>query len=305
MIEIRWSREAAAARAAGRPLVALESVILAHGLPRPRNLEVGRRVEAIVRDSGAAPVTLALREGALLAGLEPGEMETVAASDAVAKVNLGNLAAALARGGWGATTVSTSLWACARAGIETLVTGGIGGAHRGFGRTLDISSDLTALSRWPVLVVCAGVKSLLDVAATREHLETLGAPVLGWRTDCFPRFYLRESAIPLDARVETAAEVARIARLHWSAGGAGIVLAAPCPEAAALREEEFEEALALAEFERETSRASGRDATPFLLARLHHHTRGRTLEANVALIENNARVGAEVAAALASAGGRA
>lgn len=309
-IPIRYQREVEDALKVQRPIVALESVIVAHGLPRPRNLVVAKACEEIVRSGGGVPATMALHEGHLLCGLDEATLTTIAETNDIRKVNLGNLASCLASGGWGATTVATSLWACRQAGLPLLVTGGIGGVHRGFQETFDISSDLTALSRWPVIVVCSGVKSLLDVPATREHLETLGVPVLGWKTDCFPRFYLPKSELPVDARVDSAEEVARIARLHWAAGGAGVLVAAPIPEEAALGEEEMEEALSIAEFERvgkatsdgggsATGTIRGRDVTPFLLGRLHELTKGRSLDANVALIQNNTRIGTAIALALA------
>jgi pseudouridine-5'-phosphate glycosidase len=300
MIELRLSREVASAREEWAPLVGLESVIVAHGLPRPMNLDVARECEGIVREEGATPATLALHDGALKVGLESAELKVVAGADNVAKVNLGNLAAVLARGGWGATTVSTSLWACDRAGISVLVTGGIGGVHRGFHETFDISSDLTALARFPVVVVCSGVKSLLDVGATREHLETLGVPVLGWNTTTFPRFYMRESQYGVDAVVAGADEVARIARMHWETGGKGIVVGVPVPEDDEIIEAAFEENLLEAEYERLHSPIpiEGRDVTPFILDRLHKLTGGATLRSNTALIRNNVRVGAKIAVAM-------
>lgn len=194
---------------------------------------------------------------------------------------------------------------CVRAGLPVLVTGGIGGVHRGFAETFDISSDLPALARYPVLVVCSGVKSLLDVQATREHLETLGVPVLGWKTDRFPRFYLRDSPWHVDARVDTPEDVARLARLHWATTGSAIMLAVPVPQDEALTEQELEEYLSIAEFERKSTQppVEGRDVTPFILARLHRHSKGRTFKANVALIANNTLIGTHVAKALLSAHG--
>ncbi len=299
-MNIEFSPEVQKGREAGRAIVALESVIVAHGLPSPANLETAVHCEDIVRRAGCVPATLALREGVVRAGLLPEEIERLARELKSVKANLSNMAAVLASGGWGATTVGASVWICHRAGISVLVTGGIGGVHRGFAESFDISSDLTALSRFPVLVAAAGVKSLLDVGATRERLETLGIPILGWRTDTFPRFYIRESRYSVDARVETADEVARIARVHWAAGGAGILLAIPCPKAQSLKEREVEEALARAEAERKQAAkpVEGRDVTPFLLDRLHHHTQNRSIEANIALITHNAEVGSRVARAL-------
>jgi len=304
VIEIQWAAEAEKARADGRPVVAIESVIVAHGLPGPRNLEVALACESIVREEGAEPATLALRDGVLRIGLTREELETLARSDGVTKVNLGNLAATLAGGGWGATTVAASLWSCHRAAIPVLVTGGIGGVHRGFSDTLDMSSDLTALARYSAVVVCSGVKSLLDVGATRERLESLGVPVLGWKTNSLPRFYIRESRYEVDARVETAEEVARIARLHWQSGGGGLVLGVPVPEDDEILEPVLEEALDEAEYERQHAETpiEGRNVTPFILDQLCRITDGATLRTNEALIYNNARVGARVAMAITAAG---
>jgi pseudouridine-5'-phosphate glycosidase len=300
MIEILFSHEVETARREGLPVAALESVIVAHGLPRPRNLEAARECEAIVREEGAVPATLAVRDGAVRVGLTEAELEELASAPEVVKVNLANLAVILARETMGATTVATSLWACHRAGIPVLVTGGVGGVHRGFAQSLDMSSDLTALAGFPVVTVCSGVKSLLDVAATRERLETLGVPVLGWKTDTLPRFYIRDSKYCVDARVESAEEVARIARLHYQTGGKGVLVGAPVPEDEEIIEAALEEALVEAEYDRAHADPpiEGRDVTPFILDRLHTLTRGATLRCNAALIRNNARIGARVAAAL-------
>ncbi len=300
MIHVVQSHEVTTGGATGHPVVALESVIVAHGLPRPMNLKTARQVEADIRTEGAVPATLALRDGTLHVGLEDAQLEAIATDPSVEKVNLGNLGAVLARGGWGATTVASSLWGCRQAGLQVLVTGGIGGVHRGFSDTLDMSSDLAALARWPVAVVCSGVKSLLDVGATRERLETLGVPVLGWQTGTLPRFYIRDSEYSVDARVESAGEAARIARCHWEAGGAAILIGVPVPADEEIIEPALEEALVEAEYDRRHAPQpiEGRAVTPFLLERLHEYTHGATLKSNVALIRNNARVGAWMARAL-------
>ncbi len=281
--------------------VGLESVIVAHGLPRPRNLQVARRCEDLVRRAGSVPATIALVPGrGVVVGIDEGELEEIARRDDVVKANLSNLAATLARNQWGATSVSTSIWACARAGVRVFVTGGIGGVHRGFGDTFDISADLTALSREPVAVVCSGVKSTLHVRATREHLETLGVPVVGYGTDTMPMFYVRESGQPVDMRCGSPAEVADFLRWHWRVSGTAVLVGNPVPPRAAFTREEMDAAMeATDRIVQAAGGAAGRDVTPAELTALREATGGRSLEANVALIESNSSLGGEIAAALA------
>ncbi len=280
--------------------VGLESVIVAHGLPRPANLEVARRCEALVRDSGSEPATVALVPGrGVVVGISGAELEEIASRDDVVKTNLSNLAATLARGKWGATSVSTSVWACAKAGVRVFVTGGIGGVHHGFGDTLDISADLTALSREPVAVVCSGVKSTLHVRATREHLETLGVPVVGFGTDTMPMFYVRDSGQPVDIRCDTPEEVADFLRWHFRVSGSAVLIGNPVPDHAAFTREEMNAAMeATHRIVSAAGGASGRNVTPAELTALREATGGRSLETNVALIESNSRLGGRIAAAL-------
>jgi pseudouridine-5'-phosphate glycosidase len=290
----------AAVRAAledGRPIVALESSVISHGLPWPENLELARDMEAVVRAGGAEPATIAVLEGRLHIGLAPDEIEHLARTSGVWKVSRRDFAAAFAQRRDGATTVAATLLAAHWAGIRVMATGGIGGVHRG-DRT-DVSADLPELARTPVLVVCAGAKAILDLAATLEWLETWGVPVVGYRTDEFPAFYSRESGYALDVRADSPEEAAAIARELWDRGFAsGLLLCVPCPEEAALAAAEMEAAIAQAAGEAEFQRVRGKALTPFLLARVSELTGGRSKAANLALLRNNARVAAEVAAAL-------
>ena len=286
---------------ARRGVVALESTVIAHGLPRPRNLDTARLLERDVRDAGAVPVTICLADGAIVVGAGDALLARLANEDGVAKISTRDLAPFLARvppDGLGATTVASTAEIAARAGIEVFATGGIGGVHRGVERTMDVSADLQALAGHPVVVVCAGAKLVLDLAKTLEELETLGVPVIGYRTDELPAFYTRSSGLPVPHRVDDAVAAARIARLQLGRG-AGMLVCVPIPEANALpraeMEREIDEALAAAD----TAGVRGRDVTPFLLAHLGEATSGRTLDANVALLRNNARVAAEIATALA------
>ena len=284
-----------------RGVVALESTVIAHGLPRPRNLETARAVEREVRDAGAVPATICLADGMLVVGANDALLSRLANEDGVAKVSTRDLAPFLARvpaDGLGATTVATTAEIASRAGIEVFATGGIGGVHRGVERTLDVSADLRALARHPVVVVCAGAKLVLDLAKTLEQLETLGVPVIGFGTDELPAFYARSSGLPLPHRVDDPAAAARIARVQLDRG-AGLLVCVPIPEANALPRDELEREIDAALAAAEHAGVRGRDVTPFLLAHLREASSGRTLDTNVALLRNNARVAAGIAIALA------
>ena len=284
-----------------RGVVALESTVIAHGLPRPRNLETAKLLEAEVRDAGAVPATICLADGMLVVGANDALLARLANEDGVAKVSTRDLAPFLAHvpaDGLGATTVAATAEIASRAGIEVFATGGIGGVHRGAERTMDISADLRALARHPVVVVCAGAKVVLDLAKTLEQLETLGVPVVGFGTDELPAFYARSSGLPLPHRVDDPAAAARIARLQLDRG-AGLLVCVPIPEASALPRDEVEREIDAALATAERAGVRGRDVTPFLLARLGEASSGRTLDANVALLRNNARVAAGIAIALA------
>ncbi|HET7677743.1 MAG TPA: pseudouridine-5'-phosphate glycosidase [Candidatus Limnocylindrales bacterium] len=288
------------ALAADAAVVALESTLISHGLPRPRNLEVARAAEAAVRAAGAVPATIALRDGVIRVGLGDTELAELAAADGVPKVSRRDLAWALGRQGWAATTVSATMIGADLAGIRVFATGGIGGVHRGGERTLDVSADLDELARTPVLVVCAGPKSILDVALTLEVLETRGVPVIGFGTDELAGFYTRGSDLPVSLRVDTAEQAAALALRHWSLGLAtGLVVAVPLPEDAALPADVARTAVEEAHHEAETRGIRGPATTPFLLTRIAELTDGRSLQANAALIEHNAHVAADIAVAMA------
>ncbi len=293
--------EVAEALRAGRPVVALESTIITHGLPRPRNLEVARQLEAVVRAGGAVPATVAVIDGAVRIGLADDELERLAAADDVTKVSVRDLPVLLARGGDGATTVAATAHLASRAGIRVFATGGLGGVHRGAATTFDESADLTALARIPIVVVCAGVKSILDAGATLERLETLGVPVLGHRTLRLPGFTQFDGGHDLTWRVDDAAEVAA-ARRHADALGiaAALVLARPLDAADALDPDLHDRVLAGALAEADAHGIAGRDVTPFLLDAMQRGTGGASLEANVAAVRGNAALAAEVAVALAA-----
>jgi len=287
---------------ARRGVVALESTVIAHGLPRPRNLETARLVEHEVRDAGAVPATICVAGGMLVVGASDALLGRLANENGVAKVSTRDLAPFLARvpdSGLGATTVAATAEIAARAGIEVFATGGIGGVHRGAEHTMDVSADLRALATQPVVVVCAGAKLVLDLAHTLEQLETLGVPVIGYRTDELPAFYARSSGLPVPHRVDDAAAAARIARLQLDRG-AGMLVCVPIPEASALPRGELEREIDAALAAADAAGVRGGDVTPFLLGRLGESSSGRTLDANVALLRNNARVAAEIAIALAS-----
>jgi pseudouridine-5'-phosphate glycosidase len=286
--------------AAGGAVVALESTVLAHGLPYPRNLEVGHALEREIRDGGAVPATIAVLAGEPKVGLTDAEVEHIATAKGVMKLSTRDIPVALARRGDGATTVAATVWLAHAAGVRVFATGGIGGVHRGSPR--DVSADITELSRTPMIVVCAGAKAILDLPGTREALETAGVLVAGWRTDELPAFYSRESGLGVDVRVERAEEVADLWRAQREIAAPGaLLLCVPPPADAALPAD-----LVAGEIDRALERAAdagirGKEVTPFLLGEVARLTEGRSLETNVALLRNNARVAAAVARALESA----
>ncbi len=294
--------EVAAAAAAGRPIVALESTVIAHGLPWPTNLETAQACEAAVRDAGAVPATMAVFGGVVHVGCDAAQLERLARGTGVAKLSIRDLPLALTTGADGATTVAATLHLAqaAPATIRVFATGGIGGVHRGWAQTLDISADLPVLARASCVTVCAGAKLILDLPATREWLETHGVPVLGWQTDQFPAFYTRESGLRADARVEDAAQVAAVVRARQALGlPAGALVVAPIPEVAAIPAAEIAGAVAEALAAAAAQGIGGKDLTPFLLGRLHERTAGRSLQANIALLLNNAAIAGRIAVALA------
>ena len=295
------SSEVARAQRDGKPIVALESTIIAHGLPRPRNLEVARELEAIVRDQGACPATIAVLDGAPHIGLEDDELVRVAGSADLRKLGRRDLPVAMALGASGATTVSATAWLAAAAGIRVFATGGLGGVHRGFVESFDESADLDVLSRTCITVVSAGVKSILDVPATLERLETLSVTVVGFATGSFPGFYLHSSGRLLDWTVSSAAEVATIMRRQDTLGiASAVVVANPVPEAEQLDPGLHDRALAQALAAAGNEGVTGQRLTPYLLAALAAATEGASLEANLAAVRGNVRLGAEIAIAFSS-----
>ena len=293
------SNPLAQARALGAPIVALESAVITHGLPRPENLNLARGVEAVVRENGANPATIALLHGRIQVGLSDEQLEALANMDQTRKISLRDFGIALAGGMNGGTTVAATLFAAARAGIRVFATGGIGGVHRG--APFDISADLGQLGRTPVMVVCAGAKAILDLPATLEVLETQGVPVIGYQTDEFPAFYTRQSGLPVDYTVETPDEAAQVAQRAWNAGlSSAVLLVVPPPKADSLSLERMESAIQKALAEAEEQGIHGAAATPFLLGRVSEITGGESLRANLALLRNNARVAAQVAVAMAA-----
>ncbi|CAN7762348.1 pseudouridine-5'-phosphate glycosidase [Paraburkholderia sp. SIMBA_054] len=300
---LTFSAPVAAAQAAGRPIVALESTIIAHGMPYPQNVRTAREVEAVIRDLGAQPATIALIGGRIRIGLSDDELEMIARSDNVHKVSRRDLPSVLASGELGATTVAGTMICAALAGIEVFVTGGIGGVHRGASETFDISADLQELAKTSVAVVCAGAKSILDIGLTLEYLETHGVPVLSCEQDNFAAFYTRDSGFRADFRLDDAAGQARFIRTKWDLGLAGgVVLSTPVPEAAAMPSEEIDTLTRQALEEAAAQGITGKAVTPFLLARIKALTGGRSLATNIALVKHNAEVGARLALALANAG---
>ncbi len=290
-----------AALSEGRPVVALESTLISHGFTPPLNLEAARRAEAAVREVGAEPATIGVKGGRLVVGLSDAEIEELAArrDPPPMKASRSTLALALASGGWAGTTVAATMIGAAQAGIRVFATGGIGGVHRGGERSLDISADLDELARTPVLVVCAGPKSVLDMDLTLEYLETRGVPVVGFGTRELAGFYAQSSGRTTAGAVADAREAAALASTHWSLGlGSGLLFAVPLPAESALPRDEAEAAIAQAIADAEVAGVHGPAATPFMLARVAELTNGRSVAANLALIENNARVAARIATAL-------
>jgi pseudouridylate synthase len=297
------SAPVAAAQAAGRPIVALESTIIAHGMPYPENVRTAQEVQTLIRDMGAEPATIALIAGRIHIGLSDDELDLLGRSGQARKVSRRDLPAVLASGGLGATTVAGTMICAALAGIEVFVTGGIGGVHRGAPDSFDISADLQELARTSVAVVCAGAKSVLDIGLTLEYLETHGVPVLSCGQDNFAAFYTRDSGHPADYRLDDPQAQARFLRTKWDLGLAGgVVLSVPVPTAFELPRAEIDALMQQALDEARAQGISGKAVTPFLLARIAALSGGRSLATNIALVKNNAEAGARLAVALAGTG---
>ena len=289
--------EVLAAIKAGKPVVALESTVISHGLPRPTNLEVAQQCEAAIRSAGVIPATVGIISGQIVVGLDADQLELLAMSENVRKVSRRDFGIVLAQKEHGATTVAGTMIAAHMAGIRVFATGGIGGVHRG--DTGDISADLPELAQTAVAVVCAGVKSILDLPRTLEYLETLGVPVIGWHTEEFPAFYAQHSGFPVDVCVNTPDEAAEILKAKWDLGLAGgALIAVPPPPDLALDIDEMEVAVEEALKAADEAGVTGKDITPFLLSRVSEITGGASLDANIALLVRNAQVAAEIAQAI-------
>ncbi|MBB4120531.1 pseudouridine-5'-phosphate glycosidase [Martelella radicis] len=298
-IEIIKSGEVETALAGGKPVVALESTIITHGMPYPANLETALAVEAVVRANGAVPATIAVIDGKLHAGLEEDVIERLAkVEDGIVKASGRDLAVAMVKGQTAGTTVSATMKIAALAGIPIFATGGVGGVHRGAEQTFDISADLTELGRTAVTVICAGVKSILDIPKTLEVLETQRVPVMAYRSDDFPAFFTRSSGYAADHRMDSAEDIAKAMALHDALGtGTGILVANPVPEADALSHDFIDGTIEDALREASEKGITRKELTPFLLARINELSEGRSLAANIALVKNNAALAAQIAVA--------
>ncbi|MHB9782848.1 pseudouridine-5'-phosphate glycosidase [Streptococcus sp. 10F2] len=290
--------EVAAALEAGQPVVALESTIISHGMPYPQNVEMAQTVEAIIREEGAVPATIAIMDGKYKIGLSEADLERLATEKDVAKVSRRDLALILAQKKIGATTVATTMIGAHLAGIPFFVTGGIGGVHRGYEETLDVSADLEELAQTPVTVICAGAKSILDLPRTLEYLETKGVPVLGYQTDVLPAFYTSKSPYKLNSRVDSVEEIAHMNKVSHELGlTAGTLVVNPIPTEYELDADYIDGIIAQAVVEAEEAGIIGKDMTPFLLGKIVDLTDGESLKANIQLVYNNAKVGARIAKA--------
>jgi pseudouridine-5'-phosphate glycosidase len=297
-LKFKIAPEVAAAVAANKPVLALESVVIAHGLPEPISFETARRLETYVREKGVVPATVAIIRGWLCVGLDDEQLRTIAPGSGVRKVSTRDIPLAVAQGWTGATTVGASIWIAERAGIRVFATGGIGGVHRG--SLPDISADLPELSRTPMIVVCSGAKIVLDLPATREWLETHGVTVVGYQCDEMPAFYSRRSGLPVDARVDSASDVIEIFRTQRALQmPAALLVTVPVPEEFEVPEDQLTAVLDNALAAAEDKGIGGRELTPFLLSEMAQRSDNATLRANIALLENNVRVAAEIAHSLA------
>ncbi len=287
------------ALAEGRPVVALESTVISHGLPRPTNLETARCVEAAIREEGAVPATIGIVEGTIIVGLNDAQLEHLADADDIRKVSRRDFGIVISQKGSGATTVAGTMIAAHHAGIQVFATGGIGGVHRG--DSGDISADLPELAQTPVAVVCAGAKAILDLPRTLEWLETAGVPIIGYQTEMFPAFYATSSDLPVDVCVQTPKEVAAILQARWSLEPrGGVLITVPPPSDLALASADMEQVIEAALITAKEAGIRGKEVTPFLLTRVSELTEGRSLAVNLALLEQNARVAARIAGAIVS-----
>lgn len=299
VIDVELSAEVSAAQVAGAPIVALESTIITHGVPRPQNLALARQLEADIRAAGVVPATIAVLDGTLTIGLTDMQLERLAGLDDVAKLSRADLAVCMAQRGTGATTVAATMIAAHHAGIEVFATGGIGGVHRGAETSFDISADLTELAQTPLTVVAAGAKAILDLEKTLEYLETLGVPVIAYGQDTLPAFWSRDSGLAAPLRMDTPAEIAAAFRARRALGlPGGQLIANPIPLDAQISRQEMAKYIDRAQKAADTAGVSGKAVTPFLLQRIFELTEGRSLDANIALVRANAQLASEIAKAL-------
>ncbi|QHS23409.1 pseudouridine-5'-phosphate glycosidase [Virgibacillus sp. MSP4-1] len=293
---IELSQEVQQAKDEGKPIVALESTIISHGMPYPENVKMASEVEQIVRDNGAVPATIAIMDGKIKVGLTADELELFGSSSDVAKVSRRDLPQIVAEKKLGATTVATTMICADLAGIPIFVTGGIGGVHRGAETTMDISADLEELAKTDVAVICAGAKSILDLGLTLEYLETKGVPVIGYGTEYLPAFFTRKSEFPLNSYTDSVDVIAETIKTKWDLNlKGGAVIANPIPEQYAMDEDYINGVIDQAVKEAEEYDITGKDSTPFLLSKIKEATKGKSLEANIALVKHNAKVGTQIA----------
>ena len=293
---VEYSDEVKKAREDGVPIVALESTIISHGMPYPQNIETAKACEEIIRENGAVPATTAIIGGKIKIGLSDEELEFMATSKDIIKASRRDFAYIVSQGLNGATTVASTIIASRLAGIKIFVTGGLGGVHRHAEVTFDISRDLEELAANDIMIVCAGCKSILDIGLTLEYLETKGVPVFGYQTDYMPAFFTRKSEFKVDYNIKNPKEAAEAAKAQWELGlQGGILLTNPIPESDSMDEEKINTAIEKALVEAEEKGIHGKETTPFLLSKVLEVTEGKSLEANIALVKNNARLGAEVA----------
>ena len=300
---IEFNKEVREAKERKLPIVALESTIISHGMPYPTNVKMANKVEQIIRDNGAVPATIAIINGKIKVGLEPEDLETLANTKNVVKVSRRDLAAVITQKKLGATTVATTMICANMVGIKFFVTGGIGGVHRGFEETMDVSADLDELSRTDVCVICAGAKSILDLPRTLEYLETKGVPVIGYQTDELPAFFTRKSGCKLNLRLDNVQDIARLIYNKEQLGlKGGVLVTNPIPERDSMDKEYIDSVIEAAIKESREKSIHGKNVTPFLLKTIVEKTGGKSLQANLNLVYNNARVGAKIAIAFSKLG---
>ena len=297
MIKLNISDQVKEAQKQNRPIVAIETTVLTHGLPSPHNIETAHKIFDIISDHSVQPAFIAIADHKIQIGLSKDELSSLARTPNVLKTNRSNLSYCLMSGKTGATTVSTTMQCAALANIKIMTTGGIGGVHRDFANCYDISSDLTTLSDRQVAVICSGTKSILDIPKTLEHLETLGIPIIGYQTNCFPSFYTYDERYPVVQKCQNVDEITKILSLHFSLDKSGLLITNPIPKKFALSTSQIENWLSKAMHDQRANKISGREATPYLLEKMYQYSEGKTLKANQELLYANASLAAQIASA--------